>query len=399
MKTREKTPRSADRKKPARRLSLAMLAGLVVGGLLGFWIAGYADRQGIGMGKALPQTLFAVAALLVGLYAVLCLQTILHEAGHLVFGLLSGYRFSSFRIGGLMLVKEEQGLRLRRLRVAGTAGQCLMCPPELVDGRMPVLLYNLGGSLMNLIAALALWTALALLHPGGLAAILMQLGAWAGLLFALLNGLPMRTGTVDNDGYNARALLREPQAMRAFWVQMKVADRLARGARLKEMPEEWFTVPSDEAMRNSLVAVLGVYACSRLMDAQRFEEADLRMQHLLAIPSGMAGLHRGGMLCDRSFCEMIGANRPGVLKSFFTAQQQQYMEQMKRFPSVLRTRYACALLCSQDAAEAEKILARFEAQAKSYPYQGDLQGERELMRLAQEIAAERAARRSDADKL
>lgn len=399
MKTKEKAPKNADRKKPAWRPSLAMLVGLVGGGLLGFWIAGYADRQGIGMGKTLPETLFAIAALLVGLYLVIFVQTILHEAGHLVFGLLSGYRFSSFRIGGLMLTKEEQGLRLRRLEIAGTGGQCLMCPPELVDGQMPVLWYNLGGPLMNLIAALALWAVLALLRPGGLAALLLQMGAWVGLLFALLNGVPMHTGTVDNDGYNALALLRQPQAVRAIWVQMKVADQLTRGARLREMPVAWFAVPSDEAMRNSLVAVLGVYACNRLMDAQRFEEADLLMQHLLAIPSGLAGLYRGGMLCDRSFCEMIGANRPGVLKSFFTAQQQQYMKQMKRFPSVLRTRYAHALLCEQDADKAAKLLAQFEACAKSYPYQGDIEGERELMRLAEEIAAERAARPGNADNL
>ena len=37
---------------------------------------------------------------------------IVHEGGHLVCGLVSGYGFSSFRIGNIMLVKIDGRLRL-----------------------------------------------------------------------------------------------------------------------------------------------------------------------------------------------------------------------------------------------------------------------------------------------
>ncbi len=73
---------------------------------------------------------------------------------HLIFGLLTGYRFSSFRIFNLMLVKESGRLRIRRLSIAGTGGQCLMCLPDLVNGTMPFILYNFGGAIMNILAAL-----------------------------------------------------------------------------------------------------------------------------------------------------------------------------------------------------------------------------------------------------
>lgn len=67
-----------------------------------------------------------ILQLLLGLLVVLAslvLQTAIHEAGHLVGGLLSGYRFTSFRIFDLMLVKDAGGkLRLRRLAVAGSDG-------------------------------------------------------------------------------------------------------------------------------------------------------------------------------------------------------------------------------------------------------------------------------------
>ena len=35
------------------------------------------------------------------------LVTVIHEGGHLVFGLLTGYKFSSFRIMSFMWVKEK----------------------------------------------------------------------------------------------------------------------------------------------------------------------------------------------------------------------------------------------------------------------------------------------------
>lgn len=56
------------------------------------------------------------------LYAAFFLQIIIHEAGHLIFGLLSGYRFCSFRIGSLMWIKKEGKLQLKRYSIAGTAG-------------------------------------------------------------------------------------------------------------------------------------------------------------------------------------------------------------------------------------------------------------------------------------
>lgn len=97
--------------------------------------------------------LMIFALTLVFMYAAILLQIIIHESGHLVFGLLSGYGFRSFRIGSLILLKEENGVKLRRIHIAGTAGQCIMSPPDMKDGKIPYVLYNLGGSLMNLISS------------------------------------------------------------------------------------------------------------------------------------------------------------------------------------------------------------------------------------------------------
>ena len=91
--------------------------------------------------------------LLIFFFAALSAQLILHEAGHLVCGLISGYRFSSFRVGSLMLFQEGKRLRFKTLSIAGTGGQCLMLPPQCDDTPIPFRLYLLGGVLRTQYAA------------------------------------------------------------------------------------------------------------------------------------------------------------------------------------------------------------------------------------------------------
>lgn len=335
----------------------------------------------------LHERLLSLVGLLLEIYVAILVQLVIHEAGHLVFGLFTGYTFSSFRIFSFMWLKEGGKIRFRRLSVVGTSGQCLMVPPDMADGRFPVILYNLGGSIMNVIAGtVCLGLFLAFADVPFLSTMMLLLTV-TGFMLAIMNGVPMRLNSVNNDGYNAFALTRNREAMHSFWVQLKVNGEIAHGVRLRDMPDEWFIVPSDEAMKNSMVAVMGVFASNRLMDAARFEEADKLMAHMLETDSGMVGLHRNLMICDRMYIEMITENRKEVLDGMLDEEQKRFMKSMKRFPSVLRTEYVYALFGEKDTAKADTVKAQFEKCAKTYPYQNDIQSERELMELAETVYA------------
>ena len=57
--------------------------------------------------KSKKNTFFVyIFVLLLAIYLAMFIQMVVHEAGHLVFGLLTGYQFSSFRIGSFMFIKE-----------------------------------------------------------------------------------------------------------------------------------------------------------------------------------------------------------------------------------------------------------------------------------------------------
>ena len=352
---------------------------------MGFLIGGI-------MAAALPEehgkgTFFEMILLLVaGGYTSMLLQTVIHEAGHLVCGLISGYRFSSFRVGSVMWLWDPVSSKIRRkkMSLAGTAGQCLMSPPDLVDGRMPVLLFNMGGALANVLAAVISFGLYFLTKSIPVLSVFCILMVAMGLIFAITNGIPMRVGGVDNDGYNARAMRKDPAAIRSFWVQLKANEQIARGVRLKDMPAEWFYVPDAEGMKNSIIAVMGVFMCNRLMDEQRFDEAEELMERLLKQETGIMGVHRSLMVGDLIYCKLLRKDSVETIDALMSEEHKKFMKSMKTFPSVIRTDYAYTLLREKDEEKAAKILEQFDKVAGTYPYPSDIESERELLVMAAE---------------
>ena len=128
-----------------------LLAGAVVGALLTAGIIALVDDGSFSFSQAkdVEGGTLALSILysFLSLFIAFFLNIFLHEAGHLVFGLLTGYRFVSFRVFNVTFSKDkhEQWTR-RKFSIPGTAGQCLMAPPtDMPAGRVPYFWYNAGG--------------------------------------------------------------------------------------------------------------------------------------------------------------------------------------------------------------------------------------------------------------
>ena len=127
---------------------------IIVGAFCGYLMANYIDNIS-SPNLPISKFLIRLGFLFIGIYIVIFLQIVIHEAGHLFFGLLSGYDFSSFRVGNFMWVNENGKIKLKRMSIVGTGGQCLMSPPEInTNEKFPFVLYNLGGSIMNIISGI-----------------------------------------------------------------------------------------------------------------------------------------------------------------------------------------------------------------------------------------------------
>lgn len=365
---------------------LVRLLSAVYGGFIGLLIVSY---RYLNYPMELP--FWEHMGIVMGLFGVFlacaCLTVILHELGHLVFGLLTGYRFVLFRAGSLTWIREGERIVLRRFRIPGTAGQCSMSPPELRDGKMPVTLFGLGGSIMNLIWAVVFLVLNQVIRGSGFWRLVFMILALDNLHAALVNGIPVRTRLITNDGYNAVSLKREPEAIRAFRDQLRYNALMVQGVRLRDMPEDLFRMPSDGQMRNRIMSDCGVMVCCRLLDRQEFGEADAQIEHIVAIESGMSEIKKGLLELERYYIELMGENRPEIRKARMTRLARRARSRYANALSVIRLEYAVAKLEKRNEKLARKQRKRFEKLAKRHPFAGEAASEREQLARIDERAA------------
>ncbi|NLN41249.1 MAG: M50 family metallopeptidase [Clostridiales bacterium] len=320
------------------------------------------------------------------IYTVILVHIIIHEAGHLLFGKISGYSFVSFRIGKLMLISDGKGLKLKKYTVMGAIGQCLMMPPESAGYNYPYILYNLGGSFANIIVALfSLFLYITLPETEHLSSLLIN-SFIIGMTFALMNGIPIKIGGITNDGYNVLCLIKDKEARRAFWLQLYINGLLIKGTRLRDMPKDWFELPENADMNNPLICSVSVFKCNYLCDKRQFDDAKEMIQFLLQNAPGILEVHKNELLCDLLFYEIIGPCRKEEIEKIYTNQLKKYIKATSSYLARRRLLYAYELLVKKDKEQAQKQLRAFEKATKTYPYAVEIEGEREMIALVNEKA-------------
>ena len=183
---------------------LQILGIMIVGGIIGYAV-----------GKIAGDTLSRVDKpniilfLITGVIAFV-LHIVVHEAGHLFFGLLSGYKFISFRVFDFKIMKDENGkFKIRYERLAGTGGQCLMRAPEYIEGKFKYKLYLLGGVLFNLVFSIIFWLVLPSYYT--------LLFALIGFTLAFLNLIPMGF----NDGMTFYHAIKDETTRFVLYLQLE----------------------------------------------------------------------------------------------------------------------------------------------------------------------------------
>lgn len=350
------------------------LAAAAFGAACGF----AAGALGIDIGEDLFQPWMGLAVLLSAAIS-LFLHIILHEGGHLVCGLLSGYRFVSFRAGSIVLVRQKDGFRLKSFSIPGTGGQCLLDPPEPEgDGRYPCVLYNLGGGLANVLFSILALAGVCFWKESAMAKAVLIPFAVVGVYLAVTNLLPLKLGGVANDGYNIKSFRENPESARALWVQLRV-NRLQQtdGLRLSEMPAEYFDI-QEGACADPLIDGLRLFQFQRLEDEGRFVEARACGAALLE-RKGLLAIYRNMLQAELLFLELTGPCRPEEVDRLYTPELKKYLKLVKGYPSTHRLLCAYAARFSCDEAAAERERAAFEKQLAKYPTPGEIRTERILM--------------------
>ena len=334
-------------------------------------------------GPAAFLLMFAEAMII--MYIASFVQTMIHESGHLIFGLITGYKFVSFRIGHFMFIKEKGRLKIKLYNVVGTAGQCLMMPPQWNE-KIPYRLYNLGGCIMN--AATALFALAAYFAAGaeGFFALCMAMLAVMGLSMALTNGIPMRVGGISNDGMNAALLGKKENTLRAFWLQLYVNGLIAKGERYRNMPREWFRLPEGEELSDPICCAMGVMLYNFCFDMHEFDEAEQTINYMLNAP-GLLDVEKNELLCELLFLRVLRGAPKEEIDSLLTPKLNKYIKATANYVSRRRLAYAYQLLYLKNYSTAQKCLEVFERTAATYPYSAETENEREIIEIVKQKAS------------
>ena len=334
-------------------------------------------------GPAAFLLMFAEAMII--MYIASFVQTIIHESGHLIFGLITGYKFVSFRIGHFMFIKEKGRLKIKLYNVVGTAGQCLMMPPQWNE-KIPYRLYNLGGCIMNAATALFALAAYFVAGAEGFFALCMAMLAVMGLSMALTNGIPMRVGGISNDGMNAALLGKKENTLRAFWLQLYVNGLIAKGERYRNMPREWFRLPEGEELSDPICCAMGVMLYNFCFDMHEFDEAEQTINYMLNAP-GLLDVEKNELLCELLFLRVLRGAPKEEIDSLLTPKLDKYIKATANYVSRRRLAYAYQLLYLKNYSTAQKCLKVFERTAATYPYSAETENEREIIEIVKQKAS------------
>lgn len=316
--------------------------------------------------------LLKIAIVLLSLYVSLLLTTIIHEAGHLVMGLATGYKYLSFRIGSIVLQKTEQGLKFKKFSIAGTGGQCLMIPPEVKNPEdVPYFWYNFGGGFFNLLSALICVPFIFITQNDLIKAVLIVFALYSAFT-GFINLIPLDFG-VANDGMNILAMAKNPYARGVLYRQFKINALLNIGTRLKDMPDKLFE--HDENQKDHLSATMPALCTARLMDEMKFDEAEKEYEKTLKNPN-LSKLYVNEYSCELLFCKIVNGAPREEIDEIYNKELQNYVKTSgKTMISRRKLLYAYYLIIEKNTELAEKEYQLAYKMEKSYPIKADADSE------------------------
>lgn len=358
------------RMKNALIIILSLAIGVGLGYSIALGISYIVDGSEAAGGIDKMKMVMAVGIALVALFVSFFANTILHEAGHLVAGLMTGYRFLSFRIFNLTLQKEDDGVHVKKFGISGTLGQCLMAPPEGDD--VPYFWYNAGGLLVNLaiicVSGLLLFLVDLPIIPFSLCIMLLATGGW---LF-IMNAVPVSVGGVPNDGKNILTLWRHPEQRINFRNMLAVAAEQGCGRRLMDMPEQWFG--SEPLTKKSSVMEMSARNLTymRLMDEMRFDEARSITEEFTMLGNAVPQLFQMEIASDGLLLELLTKGREDVVDRLWTKKQQRYVKAYAKYmPLKVATLFAYEFIHNHDAEAARKYHDELIAKQDKYTQPGE----------------------------
>ena len=311
--------------------------------------------------------------MMVSLFVSFFLSLIIHEDGHLVFGLLSGYKYLLFRIGSLTLIKRNNKYECKKFSIKGTGGQCLLMPPESDDPqKVPFFLYHAGGGIFNLLTA-AIAIPIALNVESTILNIFLLVLAFISIILGLTNLIPLKV-QVPNDGYNIMMMLRKSSERTAIYKMLKVNGLLFNGLTPSKISPEYIELGSEGFYKSAENLLKG----NVLIDQFNFEEAEKHFDE--GAKDDTIAYYQLESRSELFFCKIMNKASAEEIDALYDKELAKYIANAGRtFISKRRQMYAYYLLYKHDYQAAEKEYQAAMKLKDTYPIEGEVLSELKLI--------------------
>lgn len=364
---------------------ISILGFACIGGCVGYVIGTIQKRMG-GNISGLKLGIMALLALAM-IFLFYTINMCLHEIGHMIFGLMSGYEFNSLRFGKVMLAKENGRLRFCKYDMPGTGGQCIMTAPKMDAEKMPVVLYNLGGLFMNLfvfLIGIIVFAAVKASHV--VVGMTFLILAMTSLVIMITNGLPFTQ--MGTDGANTIILYKDKFAREAFRNQLEIVRYLSQNYSVREIPEELFLFDKQIPMTNPLITTQAFSCFNYYFVSGKYKEAKEMALYILENTKSINQLHEKILYGEMLFITMVVDKDIEAAKKQFSLHKKE-LEKAAGFISIQRVLYAYYTLVEPSEKKASQYARLFENSAKNYPYAKDVAIEKEQFDMVAEVLKEK----------
>ena len=351
-----------------------ILGGLNILLMLGAFM--YIGARSASVSLGWTDSFFGLFIPLLSTALVYVIHLVLHETGHLVAGLMTGYKFVSFRIGSIIIIKNKEGkIEFKRMTVLGTGGQCLMCPPDVPTEECPYKLYHLMGGLTNLVIGLISVILSIILPKGMLNFCLFETSAVLGFMLGITNLMPTKINGTQNDGYNLVDLGRNQFAKKALNLVLSLNALITTADSYDDLPEELVNELmaidfTKEDLSNASIANAFNYQAAILYVKGDYENA-YKTQKYISENNDILGIFRNEAKCECLFYEIITDAGAEVIDTRYDKNLQKYVKATAIYPSRQRLLYSYYRLYRKDEKKAEECMNKLEKMIDTYSVKAD----------------------------
>lgn len=346
---------------------------IVIGAACGFFGADLMDRLENNGVSPFVSLIFMMAAFLLSFLIV----PIIHESGHLVMGLLTGYDFVSFRVGSFTVIKENGKLVRKKFNIAGTGGQCILTYKKVDEPQnIPFFWYHFGGVFFNFITA-AVCIPIVILADNVFVCYGFIMLALISLVLGIMNIIPTKSSGIGTDGYNLLLLKRSPLERTVLYKTMIINAMQYQGIRLEDIPEDILKF-TDEEKQCQLGRSLTILEANILMNKCDFKAAEEKYRYVIESENTL-GLYESECKCEVMFCMIMNGYPSDEIESLYNEIKQYIAVTEKTYIMRKRLMYAYYLVVKNDLEKASKEYDLAQKMESTYPAKGEYLSEAALI--------------------